>query len=181
MFGRDRSIRVLVGVASLVLITACSLLSAQGQAPAPTATTAAKIAATPFASLEVRALTPTAEATASPAGPTATLSELEQMMGQIQKGTPVAEWRGVPVMPGAIDGTDGLSVYYFSTMAPPTEVAAWYRQQLGQLGWAPSWGDSAEPMVGASMLMYESKTQRAYISAQIQQGKTMVLLDITDK
>ncbi len=180
MSARDKRAVALLGVAALILMTACSLLASQGAAAVPP-TTAPEMPTTAAPEGELPTWTPTAAASATPAGPTTTLSVVEQMMGQVQRGTPIAEWRGVPVMPGALDGTDAESLYTFSTMAPPAEVAAWYRQQLGQRGWAPSYGDSPAPIAGANLVMYESDSQRAFISAQIQEGKTLVLLDITNK
>ncbi len=180
MSTRSKLIILSAAASAILLLAACSLLT-QAIPAAATPTPSPAMSATLAPQLEPPTSTPTAAELQSPDGPTATQSEVEQMMTQVQRGTAVAEWRGVPVMPGAFDAMDAQSLYTFWTMTPPSEVAAWYRQQLGQLGWKPSWLDSAEPVGGASMVQYESSSQRAFIMAQVQQGKTMVMLDITDK
>ncbi len=178
MSARDTGIGALLGVAALILMSACSLLAPQSAAVVAQ-TAAAKMPATAAPEVELPTWTPTAAATATPAGPTVTQSEIDNSMVQLQRGTPVPEWRGVPVMPGAFDGSDMQSLYTYRTMTPPAEVAAWYRKTLDQLGWQPSWGDATGSAAGGEIIMYEKGSKKAFILAMLQEGQTIVSLDIT--
>jgi len=54
----------------------------------------------------------------------------------LPSGTPEAEWRGIPIMPGAINGGEGENdSYVFTTKTSVDEVEAYYEKELAKLGW----------------------------------------------
>lgn len=51
------------------------------------------------------------------------------------KGTPMAVWNGVTIMPGAVGGLDKDSGYFFTIKSTPKAIQAYYQKVLGALGW----------------------------------------------
>jgi hypothetical protein len=49
-------------------------------------------------------------------------------------GTPLAEWEGIPVMPGALAGDGDRSGYSFTVKAAPEEIQDFYEKELAKLG-----------------------------------------------
>src|SRR5262245_47762864 len=45
---------------------------------------------------------------------------------ELPKGTPLAEWSGIPIMPNAIAGESGEPYYIYITRASPEEVLTYY-------------------------------------------------------
>jgi hypothetical protein len=52
----------------------------------------------------------------------------------LPSGTPVAEWNGIPIMPGAISGEATTDAYQFTTQAPVDEIISFYQTALSNLG-----------------------------------------------
>lgn len=55
----------------------------------------------------------------------------------VPEGQAAAEWNGIPVMPGAIEGKGDEEGYVFTIRAAPQQVEEYYRTELGKLGWEP--------------------------------------------
>lgn len=54
----------------------------------------------------------------------------------LPSGTPLADWEGIPIMPGAISGEPaGEDVYQFTIQAPVEEVIEYYTTELTGLGY----------------------------------------------
>ena len=54
-------------------------------------------------------------------------------------GTPVDEWNGIPVMPGATVGEEfGETTYSYTVPAAATDVEDFYTQKMEELGWMAS-------------------------------------------
>jgi hypothetical protein len=53
-------------------------------------------------------------------------------------GTPVADWMGVPIMPGALNGGEAEGGYRFATPASIDEVKSFYEATLVELGYGLS-------------------------------------------
>lgn len=51
------------------------------------------------------------------------------------EGKPVAEWNGIPIMPGAITGEGDEDAYVFTIHASSRQVQDYYRLELAALGW----------------------------------------------
>lgn len=52
----------------------------------------------------------------------------------LPSGTPLAEWEGIPIMPGAISGETANGGYQFTTQADVDEIAGFYETELSNLG-----------------------------------------------
>lgn len=50
-------------------------------------------------------------------------------------GTPVKQWKGIPIMPGALTGDGNDEQYSFTTKSSVAEVQAYYEKELTALGW----------------------------------------------
>lgn len=52
----------------------------------------------------------------------------------LPSGTPLAEWEGIPIMPGAINGEITNDGYQFTTLADRDEIMGFYETELSNLG-----------------------------------------------
>lgn len=104
-----------------LLIASCSAL-----APVPTSTPAPAATAT-LAPTE----TPTPTSTFTPESPTETPDVIAAML---PVGIPDKEWKGVPVMPGAINGESDSKGYTFTIQAASEVIQQYYEAELGKLG-----------------------------------------------
>jgi hypothetical protein len=102
-----------------LLLAACSSLAE------PTATA---IPTTHLTSLPT--LTPLPASTVPP--PTATADPVTDL---VPVGQPAAEWKGIPIMPGAITGEGDEEAYVFTIKATPEQVQEYYQLELDKLGW----------------------------------------------
>ncbi|MCQ3938480.1 MAG: hypothetical protein DPW18_15735 [Chloroflexi bacterium] len=108
----------------LILISALLISACASFAPEPTA--APTQTATP---IPAATEPPTSTPTAIP--PTAT----EVLEVPLPVGTPLEEWNGIPIMPGAIAGEEEDDAYRFTTAATIEEIKAYYEFELIKLGW----------------------------------------------
>jgi hypothetical protein len=53
----------------------------------------------------------------------------------LPQGTPVSEWQGIPIMPGAISGDGDEFFYEFITNASQDEVRDYYIKTMPEYGW----------------------------------------------
>jgi len=100
------------------LISACSVL-----APAPT------LMPTQTATL-ISTDTPTPIPTAQPQAETS-----DPISALLPSGSPEKEWKGIPIMPGAINGDGDNDGYRYTIKATAEEVQAYYEKELGKAGW----------------------------------------------
>jgi hypothetical protein len=47
----------------------------------------------------------------------------------------LTEWKGIPIMPGAINGQEELGDYHFMTPASENDIVNYYEQELPKSGW----------------------------------------------
>jgi len=138
--------RILVSLVLLaLLVTACSAL-APAPTPTPTATSTPLPTDTPTP-------VPTSTATNTPLPPTETP---DPILGLLPSGTPESEWKGIPIMPGAINGEGDDEAYRFTVAASVEEVQTYYETELAKLGWslmANGTGDT-----GAVMMIFNTGT-----------------------
>lgn len=85
-------------------------------------------------------------------------------------GTPVPQWKEIPLMPGAISGKENSdnSSYLYAINIVPSEIATFYTQELVKLGWEPKSGN-ATPAPGGVLTLVFYKGQEACIVSIIQQ------------
>ncbi len=76
--------------------------------------------------------TSTPAATFTPELPTETPNVFAAML---PSGNPVREWKGIPIMPGALAGKADAESYAFTIKASVEEVQAYYEMELPKLGW----------------------------------------------
>jgi len=50
-------------------------------------------------------------------------------------GTPLADWNGIPIMPGAIAGDEAGGAYQFTITASLDEITSFYQTELSNLGY----------------------------------------------
>jgi hypothetical protein len=91
-------------------------------------------------------------------------------------GTPVSEWKDIPLAPGAIAGRETSSNYLYTTKTAPSKVAIFYTQEMPKLGWNPNPGNGT-PEPGGVLTLVFFKGQEACIVSIIQQKvETLVML-----
>lgn len=82
-------------------------------------------------------------ATETPVPPTPTPFSLRMPVG-----TPVSEWRGLPIMLGAIAGEElDTGAYIFTINASFVDIQNYYDLELGKLGWKKIGGGEGVPGV----------------------------------
>jgi len=52
------------------------------------------------------------------------------------RGTPMAVWSGIPIMPGALAGNGDSTFYTFTTKVSVDEAQAYYQNEMASLGWS---------------------------------------------
>jgi hypothetical protein len=52
----------------------------------------------------------------------------------LPSGTPLVEWEGIPIMPGAISGETAANAYQFTIQAELDEIIGFYENELSSLG-----------------------------------------------
>lgn len=190
---RKRSIRIQTWLA-IVLATALAACTAQPAAPTLTPTPAAPTSApataipspTRLEPSPIPSATPPPSETPAPTAtpipptrtpfpPTATPGELNL---ELPSGTPLSDWKGIPVMPGAEAGEEDQGNYTFITRASPDEVIAYYIDTMPGLGWQVLGSNSAgDP----NRIVFLQKDQRSASVAAVVQGEyTWVLIVVTE-
>jgi hypothetical protein len=94
------------------------------------------------------------------------------------QGTPVQEWRGIPIMPQATAGEEfnENNTYSFRASATVQEVQQFYDQQLSGLGWNQPL-DFPMPGEGGIMI-YQKDDSTLTITVTPSDGTVVVLLTI---
>ena len=150
------------------LIASCSVLApVPTSTPTQTATLIPTDTATPI---------PTATQTNTPQPPTETPDPISALL---PSGIPEKEWKGIPIMPGAINGEGDDESYKFTIKAPVEEVQAYYEKELAILGWdlmAEGSGDTGSvmlifnngvpPLLPVSIFSYGDLTLVLIVSSQ---------------
>ena len=123
-----------------ILLTSCSALGPEPAAtptvtssPVPTLTsTATSLPTATTTTTTTATLVPsvTATATSVPASDTPTPDVLS-----LPSGTPVAEWNGMPVMPGALAGSGDDNIYSFTIKSKRSGIQTYYTGVMAQRGW----------------------------------------------
>jgi hypothetical protein len=144
-----RSSKFLIVIIIMVFLLACSFLAQPfkgGNNPTETPQSAIRDTPPADADEDLVTNTPGAEEVDTPSA-----EDIEQVGSMLDpQGTPVKEWKGIPVMPQATAGQEFAeeSTYSFKVNAPVKEVYDFYKEKLIALGWKepypkPIEGDSA--------------------------------------
>lgn len=92
------------------------------------------------------------------------------------QGTPVQEWRGVPVMPQAIAGQEFGDSYSFKVNATVQEIQDYYDQELTALGWSQPFEFPLEEEGG--FLFYNKDDSVLTVFITPSEGSMVVLLTV---
>jgi hypothetical protein len=87
---------------------------------------------------------------------------------------PLAEWKGIPVMPQAIVGEESGGVYVYKVTVTATEVEDYYAAQLSSLGWKTEFSIPATS--GIAIFMYSKDSQILSISVTDQQDFLLIMI-----
>lgn len=92
------------------------------------------------------------------------------------QGTPVQEWRGVPIMPQAVAGQEfsESDTYSFRVNATAQGVQEFYNQQLGTLGWTQPFEVPLEAEGG--LLMFQKEDSNLMILIAPSEDALVVIL-----
>ena len=115
--------RLFVAILSLFALTlsACSTVEQPNPTLVPTA-----------APIVLPTLTLTITLGNTPLLPTSTP---DAVTGLNPEGQPTSEWKGIPIMPGAIAGSGDADGYVFTIKATSQQIQDYYQLELGKLGW----------------------------------------------
>jgi hypothetical protein len=91
----------------------------------------------------------------------------------IPEGQSASEWKGIPIMPGAIAGEGDEESYVFTIKATPQEVADYYQAELTRLGWQ-SFG--TENKDASLMLLFMDQTSATLTINVIAKGDDALVL-----
>lgn len=113
---------LIAAIVFLLALASCSASPDQTETPTNSTPT---LTASPISAPTLQ-LTPTAPAptATSPAAPSPT-----------REGGPVAEWKGIPIMPGALTGEGDEEGYVFTIRASSQQVQDYYQLELAARGW----------------------------------------------
>jgi hypothetical protein len=110
-----------------------------------------------------------------------TLGALATQFGNMfdPQGTPVQEWRGIPVMPQATAGQEFSenNSYSFKFVGTSQDVQNFYEEQLTALGWNQPFSIPIEAQGGLMTFSKENSTLLITITAS--EGSVVVLLTIS--
>lgn len=160
--------------------------------PAATATLTSVPTVEPPAATHTPVPTHTAIPTQTPASakptftltavPTATIPRpTSSVTGTQTVGTPVAGWKGFPIMPGAIEGREAGFSYLYAVRVPISEAEAYYQKQMIAGGWTLDKRQSSETsMFGgpAVTLSFARNGKQAFVMLvfSAKENYTMVML-----
>jgi hypothetical protein len=113
--------------------------------------------------------------------PMSTLQAIPSVMPDVQsmmnpQGTPVAEWKGIPVMSQATAGQDfpDSKSYSFKVNATVKEVQDYYNAELSKQGWTSS---LSMPMGDAASLQsFEKDNSNLTVTTVNVEGSIVVIL-----
>ena len=95
------------------------------------------------------------------------------------QGTPVQEWRGIPIMPQATAGQEFSenNSYSFKFTGTTKEVQDFYNEQLTALGWSQPFSFPVEAEGG--ILTFQKDNSTLLVTITSSEGSVVVLLTIS--
>ncbi|HKG55275.1 MAG TPA: hypothetical protein VKB04_13520 [Anaerolineales bacterium] len=146
------------------------VLSCSTLAPVPTPTSAPTQTFTPIPT-DTPSPTPTEVPTNTPQLPTETQDALSALR---PVGTPDKEWKGIPIMPGAIAGSGDNEKYVFNIKAVVEDIQAYYERELSKSGWVLM--TAGQSNGGAVMLIFNNGKPPLMPISIIPDGDLMIVL-----
>lgn len=115
--------------------------------------------------------------------PVSTLEALPSKMPDFEgyvnpQGTPVSEWKGIPIMPQATAGEDftDTNSYSFKVDASVKEAEDFYNAQLVNLGWSSSF--SMPGNANVAVLVFQKDSSILTVTITDLNGSVVVLLNM---
>jgi hypothetical protein len=95
------------------------------------------------------------------------------------QGTPVEEWKGIPIMPSATAGQEfpESNMYSFKTASTPQEVQDFYNEKLTALGWNQPF-EVPSDQGGMGMTLFQKGSNSLTIMIISSEGSTVVNLTL---
>jgi hypothetical protein len=95
------------------------------------------------------------------------------------QGTPVQEWRGIPILPQATAGQEFSenNTYSFKANVTAKEVQDFYNEKLAALGWSQPFSLPIESQGG--LLVFQKEQSSLAITITVTEGSAVVLLVLT--
>jgi len=113
--------------------------------------------------------------------PVSTLQAISSAMPNLEgvvdpKGTPVADWKGIPVMPQATAGEESqdANTYSFKVNATVKEVQDFYNAELPKLGWSSSYSMPANDI--ATVMGFQKDNNLLNMTITNINGEVLVVL-----
>lgn len=152
--------KLIAAIVFLLALASCSASPEQPETPTnPTPTLTASPISTPTLQLTPTAPAPTVT---SPTAPSPTL-----------EGGPVAEWKGIPIMSGALTGEGDEEGYVFTIRASSQQVQDYYQLELAARGWQ----SLSEESEGSSRVLVFIDTTSTMLTVRIlTQGEEALVL-----
>jgi hypothetical protein len=185
----SRLSKILSLMVLLVFLLACSFVTQ----PLNEAQNLAQTAQAVASSLPIETLQAAASQIAS-AIPAETLQALPSAMPTLQalasslpdfgnmfdpQGTPVQEWRGIPILPQATAGQEFSenNTYSFKANVTAKEVQDFYNEKLAALGWSQPF--SLPIQAEGGLLVFQKEQSSLAITITTTEGSAVVLLVLT--
>ena len=142
-----------------LILSACSIPKQPNPTLVPTPTSIVLTTPTPASTSESTPLLPT--------------STSDAVAGLNPEGQPASDWKGIPIMPGAIAGAGDEEGYVFTVKATPQEIQDYYQLELGKLGWKPmATGDGSS----STMLVFTNNASATLSISIITKGDEALVL-----
>lgn len=95
------------------------------------------------------------------------------------QGTPVQEWRGIPIMPDAVTGQEfsESNTYSFKANVTAKDVQDFYNQRLTELGWSQPFNVPFESDGG--IMVFRKDQSSLAVTVMASEGSVVVLLVLT--
>lgn len=95
------------------------------------------------------------------------------------QGTPVQEWKGIPIMPQATAGQEfpESNIYSFKANVTSQEVQDFYEEKLAALGWTQPF-DIPNESGEVSMILFQKGSNALTIMVMSSEGSTVVTLTL---
>lgn len=141
-----------------LLILASAMLACNALAPKPTATPVPTATNVPVSTSTLEP-TSTLQPTEKPVQVDATATEAASGLDiPTPAGTPAKEWKGIPIMPGAIAGSDDGNTYSFTIKSSVDEIQKFYEKEMAKLGWNAFAVGQGQTQTALLMFMKDSET-----------------------
>lgn len=176
----SRLSKILLLTALLVFLLACNFVTQPIRDAQNLAETAQSVATMiPFETLQALPSAIPAETLQALPSAIPTLEAMATNVGNTfdPQGTPLQEWRGIPVMSQAMAGEEFGDTYSFRVNATAREIQEFYDRELTALGWSQPFEFPLESEGG--LLFFDKDESAVTIFITPSEGSMIVLLTVS--